>query len=89
MTRDRNGKLVDLWSLMHFASGIISVAFLPAWIAFILLAAWEPLENFIISPIAWRYFKINFGHESLQNAISDIVFDALGISFGLLLINFL
>lgn len=83
MHRKRNGKLVDIWSLTHFLWGLIAALLMPVWFAAALLVLWEPLENFVISPILWRYLKINFGHETLQNSLSDIVFDGLGLLAGI------
>lgn len=89
MHRNRNGKIIDIWSLAHFLEGVVLALILPPWAAFALLVLWEPFENFVLSPLLWKHFKINFGHESLQNALSDILFDSLGILTTLLFINFL
>ncbi len=87
MYRKRHDQAVDIWSSAHFFEGIVFVQFLPPLVALALLAAWEPFENFVLSPLLWRYFKINFGHESLRNALGDIYFDALGIAIGLVLLQ--
>jgi multisubunit Na+/H+ antiporter MnhB subunit len=83
--RKRNGKLVDIWSLTHILWGLVFAYYFPPFLAFLLLAAWEPFENLVLSPFLWRYFNVNFGHESLQNALSDIFFDGIGILLGLLI----
>lgn len=87
MNRKRNGKFVDIWSLAHFLSGVAFSMFLPPVVALALLTAWEPFENFVLSPLLWRYFKVSFGHESLPNSLSDIVFDSLGILVGITILT--
>jgi hypothetical protein len=83
--RRRNKTLVDMWSLTHIAWGVLLGILVGPVLAIILLVLWEPIENFIISPIMHRIFGINFGHESLQNSISDIVFDLLGVMIAVLI----
>ncbi len=85
MNRKRHEGIVDIWSIPHILWGITLVMLFPPVIALVLLAAWEPLENFILSPLLWKHFKINFGYESLGNALFDIVCDAIGIGSGLLI----
>jgi len=77
----RNNLLYDNWSLMHITSGIICgwlVAPLPA---IVILALYEPVEVFVLSPLFARY-GIVFGYEALRNSLSDIFFDAIGITIG-------
>jgi CBS domain containing-hemolysin-like protein len=77
----RNGRLFDIWSLVHLSSGIIFGWLITPAIAVALLIAWEPLEIFIFSPILAR-FGIVFGFENWRNSLSDIVFDTLGVIIG-------
>ncbi|HSX45671.1 MAG TPA: hypothetical protein VLG27_01540 [Candidatus Saccharimonadia bacterium] len=82
----RNDKLFDRWSALHFTTGIILGWLINPWIALLIMAAYEPIENFVLCPLFWR-FGIVFGHESWRNSFSDIFFDALGISLGALLLS--
>jgi len=77
----RNNKLYDRWSWIHLVSGVIFGLIMNPWVALAIMAAYEPVENFILSPICWR-FGLLFGYESWHNALSDIVFDAAGIIIG-------
>lgn len=45
------------------------------------MVLWEPLEVLILSPFLAR-FGIDFGHESIRNVLSDIIFDAIGVAIG-------
>lgn len=49
--------------------------------AMFFLVLWEPIEILLISPLLARY-KITFGYEALNNSLSDIAFDALGVLVG-------
>lgn len=78
----RNDALVDPWSWVHLASGIgLGWCMDPFW-ALLILVLWEPLELWVLSPLSWRLFGREFGHETLRNSLSDIVFDALGVLLG-------
>ncbi len=77
----RNYKLYDKWSLLHITTGIgfgWLVAPLPA---LIFMAAYEPIEVLVLSPLLARY-GIVFGYEAVRNSLSDIFFDAIGITLG-------
>jgi len=74
----RNDALYDIWSLVHFASGVGFAFFMTPLIALAILVLWEPFENFVLCPLMAR-FGIVFGYESLRNSLSDIVFDTLGV----------
>jgi hypothetical protein len=81
----RNNSLVDPWSMVHFLSGIfLGLIFNPVF-AFILMVLWEPLEILILSPLLGKK-GIVFGHETLRNSISDIVFNSAGILLAALMI---
>lgn len=56
------------------------------FVALLVMVLWEPLEIFILSPLLWRK-GILFGHESLNNSLSDIFFDALGVALGYWLLS--
>jgi len=58
---------------------------MPPFVAMALLIAWEPFEILVLSPILAK-FGIVFGHETLRNSLSDIVFDAVGVLAGALLL---
>ncbi len=77
----RNGKLFDVWSIIHFSSGIVAGWIMPPFIALSLLVLWEPLEIFVLSPLLAKV-NIVFGYESINNSLSDIVFDTLGVALG-------
>jgi len=77
----RNYKLYDLWSLIHLTTGI-GFGWLVAPVpAFIVMALYEPFEVLVLSPLCAR-FGILFGYEAVRNSLSDIFFDAVGITIG-------
>lgn len=78
----RNDRLFDLWSLVHVATGILLGWVMDPFIALVIMILWEPLEIFVLNPISMRLFDYPFGFESWRNAVSDIVFDAVGIAIG-------
>ena len=85
-TRIRNNRLYDPWSLVHLTTGILlGWAFSNPFIALLIMAAYEPVEVLILSPILWRY-GITFGYESWRNSLSDVVFDGIGIAVGSVLL---
>ncbi len=86
MARPRNDLLFDIWSLVHLGSGVLAALVLSPFAAFTLLVLWEPLEILVLSPLLARV-GITFGHESLRNSVSDIVFDGLGVLLGHFLIG--
>lgn len=79
----RNGALVDVWSFVHLLTGVAMGWVMDPWVAFGLMVLWEPFEIFFLSPILARRGLV-FGHESLRNSMSDIVFDGLGVLIGYL-----
>jgi len=81
----RNHRLYDVWSLVHFATGILLGALLNPFLAILLMILWEPLEILVLSPLFARH-NIDFGFESLRNSLSDIVVDTAGVLLGYLLI---
>lgn len=85
-TPRRNDKLVDIWSAVHLATGTLFGWIMAPAIAFIIMAAWEPLEIFVLSPLLAK-FGITFGYEALRNSLSDIFFNTVGIIIGLLLLR--
>ena len=78
----RNARIVDGWSVAHLASGVgLGWVMDPFW-ALLILILYEPLEVFVLSPLSWKLLGREFGHESLRNSLSDIVFDAAGVLLG-------
>ncbi len=73
--------MVDVWSATHVAWGIVLTPLLGPWWALLLLAVWEPVEIFVVSPLLAR-FGIDFGRESFVNSVSDLAFDAIGVAIG-------
>jgi hypothetical protein len=87
MLPPRNGKLFDTWSVAHLVEGVIlGVLISPFW-ALVILILWEPFEVLVLSPFLWRKFEIVFGRESINNSLSDIVFDVLGVIIGAYLLS--
>ena len=82
----RNESIVDVWTIPHVLSGVLLGWLMNPIAAFFIMTAWEPLEIFILSPIMARY-GILFGHESLRNSLSDIVFNTIGILTGFYLLS--
>lgn len=88
MTRSgRNDRLFDLWSVVHLLTGVLAAWVMDPFIALLILVLWEPLEILVISPLMLRWFKIEFGYESIRNAMSDILFDAAGVAIGFWLLR--
>lgn len=85
---ERNGRLVDPWSPIHLLTGVLFGWLVNPFVGLALMVLWEPLENFVISPILGRY-GITFGYETLRNSLSDIVFDTLGVGLGYYLLVYL
>lgn len=81
----QNWSLVDIWSFTHIAWGCVFGFLLPPVYAFMLLALYEPLEVYVLSPIAYKQFGIVFGNEGLANSLADLVFNAIGIALALYL----
>ena len=77
----RNDALFDIWSITHFATGVILGWLVDPYIAVAAMILWEPLEIFIISPFAARV-NLEFGYESWRNSFSDIIFDTAGVVTG-------
>lgn len=82
----RNNSLFDWWSIVHLVTGIAFGWLMDPFIALILMVMWEPFEILVLSPILWR-MGILFGHETINNSLSDIVFDTLGICIGFWLLT--
>jgi len=79
----RNDALLDRWSFVHLVTGAAMAWVMPPHIALMILVLWEPLEILVLSPLAKRLWGLDFGFESLRNAMSDIVFDVAGVGLGL------
>lgn len=77
----RNARLADLWSLVHFLTGVLFGWVMPPVIALVIMILWEPLEILVLSPLLARA-GLDFGYESWRNSLSDIVVDALGVAVG-------
>lgn len=89
MRTPRNDTLFDLWSVTHLAWGIaLGWIMFPFW-AILLLILWEPIEIFILSPLVHKTLGKEFGHETLRNSLSDILFDAAGVAIGAFLLRLL
>lgn len=82
----RNDSLFDLWSVVHFSTGVALGWLLDPFVALVIMVLWEPLEIFVVSPFVAR-FGIIFGYETLRNSLSDIFFDVLGIIAGAYLLS--
>lgn len=77
----RNDSLYDVWSLVHLVTGILMAWVMSPFVALLIMTLWEPLEILVLSPFLAR-FGILFGHESLRNSLSDIVFNCIGVAIG-------
>lgn len=77
----RNQSVFDIWSIIHLVTGIFLGWLMSPFIALLLMVLWEPLEVLVLSPLLAKR-NIIFGRESLQNSLSDIFFDALGVGLG-------
>lgn len=84
---DRNDRLVDPWSIVHLLTGVGMGWIMDPFWALLIMILWEPVELYVISPITWRLMQREFGHESLANSWSDILFDAAGVTFGAFLLR--
>lgn len=62
-------------------TGIAMGWLMAPFVALVLMVLWEPFEILILSPVLARY-GIEFGYETLNNSLSDIVFDVIGIVIG-------
>jgi hypothetical protein len=83
----RNDAYVDTWSWVHLATGAgMAWVMNPFW-ALVILILWEPIEIFVLSPLMWKWFGIEFGYETLKNSLSDIVFNIAGVLIGLYLLR--
>lgn len=87
MRGPRNDSLVDLWSINHFVSGVLLGWIMDPFWALVILILWEPFEILLLGPALYRWKGIEFGHETWQNSISDIVFDAAGVAVGAYLLT--
>ena len=77
----RNDALFDVWSIVHLVTGIAVGWLMDPFIGLLVMVLWEPLEVLVLSPLLARH-EILFGHESLRNSLSDILFDGLGVAIG-------
>lgn len=80
--RRRNDALIDGWSGVHLMTGVAMGWVMEPFIALLILVLWEPLENLVLSPLMMKWFKIEFGYETIRNSLSDILFDAVGVAIG-------
>jgi hypothetical protein len=58
------------------------------FVALAIMVLWEPLEILILSPLLARV-GIRFGYESLNNSLSDIFFNVVGVALGFWLLTYL
>lgn len=77
----RNNALFDGWSIVHLLTGVAFGWIMSPVAAIIIMALWEPLEIFLISPAVAR-LGITFGFEALANSMSDILFNTTGVIIG-------
>ncbi len=77
----RNHALYDWWSLTHVTWASLLGWIMNPFVALAIMVLWEPLENFVLNPLLAK-INIDFGYESLQNSLSDIVFDVVGVAIG-------
>jgi len=70
---------------VHLVTGMIMGWVMRPFIALSIMVLWEPLELLVLSPLLARA-DIVFGDESLQNSLSDIVFDVVGVALGIWLL---
>lgn len=77
----RNSSLFDVWSVVHWVTGIAVGWLMDPFVGLLIMVLWEPLEVLVLSPLLARW-NILFGHESLRNSLSDIFFDATGVAVG-------
>jgi hypothetical protein len=77
----RNSALLDNWSVVHVATGILMGWCVQPFIALSVMVLWEPLEILVLSPLLARR-GVKFGYESLRNSLSDIFFDVIGVALG-------
>ncbi len=78
----RNDALIDVWSGVHFMTGVALGWVVDPFVALLVLVLWEPLEVLVLSPLAQRIWGKEFGFEGLRNVVSDIVVDAAGVAVG-------
>lgn len=84
----RNTSVFDRWSIVHLCTGILFGWVMNPLVAVLIMAVWEPVEIFIISPLVARA-GIVFGYETFRNSLSDILFNTLGILFGAFILRLL
>jgi hypothetical protein len=77
----RNNTLFDPWSIVHLITGILFGWLMDPFVALIIMVLWEPLEILVLSPLLAKR-NIIFGYESLNNSLSDIFFDVVGVAIG-------
>lgn len=77
----RNDAWYDIWSLVHFLTGVLFGWLMPPFLAVAIMILWEPLEIFVLSPLLAHY-HIDFGYETLRNSMSDIIVDIAGVAVG-------
>ncbi len=87
--KGRNDAMIDVWSGVHLLTGLAMGWVMEPFIALLILVLWEPLEIFVLNPIAARLLKAEFGFETLRNSLSDIIFDAIGVALGFWLLRWL
>lgn len=79
--RGRQNNPLDIWSLVHFLTGVAMGLLFSPVVAVTLMVLWEPLEIFILSPLLARR-AIDLGYEGLRNSLSDIGVDTAGVLCG-------
>jgi cytochrome b len=75
-----------IWSVIHFFTSVIFGWLMNPLVALMIVVLWEPFEVLFLSPLLAKR-GILFGHESIRNTLSDIVFDCLGVAVGYYLLT--
>jgi hypothetical protein len=84
----RNNAWFDIWSIVHLVTGTAMGWVMQPFVALAIMVLWEPLEILILSPLLARV-GIRFGYESLNNSLSDIFFNVVGVALGFWLLTYL
>lgn len=77
----RNNRLIDPWTFVHVVAGAAATLVVDPVAAFLILAVYEPVEIFLISPLMWE-IGIEFGYETWRNALVDVIFNGVGVLLG-------
>ena len=73
----REGKYIDLWSLVHFLSGFV----LAGWLFFLGAPLYASVGIAAITFAVWEIFEHIYKIEVTSNQIADLVINYVGFSF--------